>query len=309
MSNRILLLITALSACVFNSCTKDFVETDLKGKQVLLTSPGNNTITTVLTHTFWWKKITGADKYNLQIVNPSFSAPQALLLDTNVAEDHFSFTLLPGQYEWRVRAFNGSSQSNYSVFSLTIDSTASLAGQALILNSPADKFLTNSTAPITFRWDTLYNADDYRFQILDSANSIKVDVIVTDDNFAYTLGAGKYSWQVRAQNASSNTLYSVRTFTIDITAPPVSVSTYPMNGDSINKPDTLLWTRHSQAIGDSLFIYTDSLISAPSVNIYQTTTSYIFNGTVNSKYFWRLRSVDAAGNWSSYGTLRKFYVK
>lgn len=311
MLNRKLFIAAIFSAfALLFSCTKDFVEVDLTGKKVALVSPVDNDTISSLTNVFWWSQIEGATKYNLQIAKPSFSSVQQLMLDTNVANYNFSFTLTPGTYQWRVRGFNGSSQTDYSIRTLTIDSTSSLTGQTLILISPANNYLANTSTAITFQWDTLYSADDYRFQIInDSSSATIVDVIVTTNTFSYTLNEGKYTWQVRAQNATSNTLYSARTFTIDITSPPVSVQTFPTNGDTISSPDTLLWTRNAQAIGDSLFIYSDSLISSPTVSIYTTNTSYIFTGTLSQDYFWRLKSKDAASNWSSYGILRKFWVQ
>lgn len=307
--NKKNILISLLGLSILFACTKDVVEKDLNGKNIVLVSPADNDTLSSLTNVFWWNEMEGATKYHLQIVTPQFSSVQQLLLDSNIAGDHFSFTLPPGRYQWRVRGFNGSSETEYSVRTLTIDSTSSLAGQTLVLVSPANGFLTNSVSAMTFKWNGLYAAEDYRLQIINDSTSANVlDVIVPVDSFSYTLGGGKYTWQVRAQNATSNTLYTSRTFTIDVTAPPVSAMTYPLNGDTISKPDTLLWTHGAGVTGDSLFIYQDSLLSPAAVKIYTTSTSYPFTGTTMQKYFWRLKSRDSAGNWSGYGVLNKFTV-
>lgn len=309
MKNKKLVFTLIAGFALLYACTKDFIEVNLSGKKISLISPDDNLHTTILSVVFWWNKIDGATKYNLQIVKPNFSSVQQLLLDSNITDDHFSFSLTPGTYQWRVRGFNGSSKTDYSARTLYIDSTTSLSGQTVVLDSPKNGYLSNSTAKILFKWDSLYIANDYRFQIIDSSGATLVDKIVTEDTVSYTPQEGKYTWQVRAQNATSNTLYSSRTFTIDITPPPVSTLLKPVNGDSVLTPDTLTWSRNTQAIGDSLFIYPDSLISSAVVNVYTTNTTYIFPGTVNKKYFWRLKSTDAAGNWSGYCTLRKFIAK
>jgi len=310
MCNRKNAFIPLVAFIILFGCTKDFVEPDLTGKKIALISPLDNDTLSSLTNIFWWNEIDGATKYNLQIAKPNFSSVQQFMLDTNITEDNFSFTLVPGTYQWRVRGYNGSSKTDYSIRSFTIDSTSSLTGQTVVLVFPANNYLTNSTAAISFLWDTLYNADDYRFQLInDSSGSIITDVIAMTGTFSYTVNEGEYTWQVRAQNATSNTLYSSRTFTIDITAPAVSVPTYPANGDTISSPDTLLWTRSADAVGDSLFIYPDSLISSPVYQGYTTNTLYIFTGAITQDYFWRLKSRDVVGNWSGYGTLRKFWVQ
>lgn len=289
------------------SCTKDIVEPDLSNKTVTLLAPADSFQTTTLTHLFWWNEIEDAEKYNLQIVSPGFSSIQKLLLDTNLTTNKFAFTLTPGVFQWRVKAFNSSSNSPYSIFTLTIDSTTDLSGQTIVLNSPANNFLTNTTTH-TFKWDTLYNADEYRFQIINSFSQTIIDVTLTTDTAKYTLSEGQYTWQVRAQNATSISPYSSRTITVDTTAPAVSVPTFPANNDTITGTDSLVWTRNSSAVGDSIFIYTDSLFSSP-VKAYTTNTDYTFTGTINQDYFWRLRSKDAAGNWSAFGNLIKFWVK
>lgn len=308
--NKLLILLFVLvGGIVLYSCTKDIIEPDLSGKAVVLLSPANGFETTTLTHLFWWEEVKNASSYNLQIVSTSFSSIQSLLLDTNLTTNKFAFTLPPGLFEWRVRAFNSSSKGPYSIFSLQIDSTSSLIGQTVVLNSPTNTLLTK-TVTHTFQWDTLYNADEYRLQIINNTTSqTVVDVTLTTDTARYTLSEGTYTWKVRAQNSTSVSAYSSRTLTIDITAPVVSVQSFPANKDTISGTDSLAWIRSAAAIADTLFIYPDSLVSSLVFKGYVTDQDYTFPGIINQDYFWRLKSVDAAGNWSTYGTLRKFWVK
>lgn len=307
-NNYRLLQLAFVAGVILYSCTKDVIEPDLSKETITLLAPANGYETTILTHLFWWEEVKDAEKYNLQIVSTGFSAIQDLLLDTNLTNNKFTFTLPPGLFEWRVKAFNSSSESAYSVFSLVIDSTADLSGQTIVLLSPANNLLTRTMLQ-TFKWDTLYNAEEYRFQVINSSSQTIIDVILIKDSTTFALNEGTYTWQVRAQNATSNSLYSSRTITVDTTAPAVSVQTFPANNDTITGTDSLAWARASSAIGDSLFIYPDSLVSSPLYKGYSTDVDYTFSGTINQDYFWRLRSVDAAGNWSTKGTLRKFWVK
>jgi hypothetical protein len=115
---------------------------------------------------------------------------------------------------------------------------------------------------------------------------------------------------VRAQNITSNSPYTSRKITVDTTAPVVSIQTFPANNDTIKGTDSLAWTRSASAIGDSVFIYADSLMASLAHKEYlSSVTYYRFIGTAKKKYFWRLKSGDLAGNWSPKGTVRKFWVK
>jgi len=96
---------------------------------------------------------------------------------------------------------------------------------------------------------------------------------------------------------------------IDLTAPDAPVLSDPMNGDSLSLPSLLTWNNDETANVDSLFVYPDSLISAPVVQLPLSVSSFTFNNQPgNQFYFWRVKSIDQAGNESSFSALRKFYV-
>ena len=299
-----------LSAFVLlSSCTRDFVELDLSTRNVVLLSPPDNYITASNTINFWWEETDGAFEYHLQIVDSSFSYITQLMLDTTIESEQFSFSLPPGDYQWRVKALNGSSSTSYTVpRSLTVDTTSNISTQTILLLSPTNNLSTNTTA-LNFRWSPLGSADDYRFQVLNSRSQIITDQVITDDSISYTLSSGTYPWKVRGQNSVSNTPYSTRTITIDLVGPVAPALLLPTHGDTLPNPVALSWSRDASATGDSLFIYTDSLVSAPVYMAYLTPTTYSFTGTSTQIYFWRLKSRDAAGNWSAYSTVRKFKVQ
>lgn len=290
------------------SCTKDFIAAKLSNLTVTLLAPADNYHSSSVAITFWWDELKGADKYELQIVKPNFSSVQQLVLDTNVTGTKFSYSLLPGIYQWRVRAKNNASSTDYTTRSLAVDSVQNLSSQSLILVAPANNLYTKLLKN-TFKWDSLSAAVDYRFQILNQSSTAIVDIVLHTDTFSYSLNEGIYTWQVRGQNATSNTLYTSRVLTIDTTAPPVSVISAPLSGDSAANPVALAWTRNASASEDSLFIYPDSLISAAVYKGSFTATAYSFTGISGKKYFWRFKSGDLAGNWSKFGILSKFYVK
>jgi hypothetical protein len=227
-----------------------------------------------------------------------------------VDKPKFTFTFNPGKYQWRMRAENNASVTDYSeIRTITIDSTETLAQANMVLSLPADNYITNNPS-VSFSWNKLYSAEDYRFQLINTQNSNTIiDIISTGDSCHYTLAEGQYNWQVRAQNASSNSSYTSRNLIIDLTAPIVSVQSSPLNNAIITNPASLAWARDVSASWDSLFIYPDSLVSAAVYREYTSSTSYNYSGVSGQWYFWRVRSKDTAGNWSGYSTLRKFKIQ
>lgn len=308
MKNRYFLW--ALAALLgFVSC-KDFIEKDITGKQVSILAPQDGFISSSLTISFWWDELDGAEQYRLQVVQPNFSSAQIVLVDTTLTGTSFTSTFSPGNYQWRIKAVNNGGDSEYSTRSFTIDSTANLSNVLVILVSPVDNYVTNNTSS-TFKWNSVFNALEYRFQIINLANNgIVTDIILNTDSFVYSLpGAGSYQWQVRAQNALSNSPYASRTISIDITAPPVPTIISPLNGDTVTSPVTLIWHRDASAIADSLFVYNDSLLTSQNSAIYTTDSTFLFTDTVTQNYYWRLKSKDNAGNQSNFTATFKFRVQ
>lgn len=304
---RFLLLTTLLTIALY-SCS-DIIEPNISKQTINVLTPvdGYKSANTGLV--FWWEALKGAEKYNLQIVKPSFISIQNLILDTNITDNKYSFSLLPGTYQWRIRAMNNGSNTDYVTRTLTIDSTLDLTYQTVVLSSPADNFITN-VLPNSFKWNLLYNATLYQFQLVNkSDNTILKDTTTARNSVLLNLAEGAYIWKVRAQNVTSSSSYALRNITVDITPPDVSTLTSPANDSSSTNPVSLTWTSDLSAIADSLFIYQDSLKSQAIQKLYQTTTSYNFTGTIAQTYFWRLKSVDAAGNWSAYSPVRKFKIK
>jgi hypothetical protein len=303
-------IIPALMLSVLCACTTDFIEPNLAKKDVTLLSPPDNFTTVNNTVQFWWEEVRGASGYRIQVVDSTFTYTLQLMTDSVVEVTTFTWNLAPGYYQWRVRAENSSSHTPWSpVRTLIVDTTSSISSQTVLLLSPAANFVTNQQTH-TFKWTPVTNADDYRFQVINNSNqAVVIDVTTVADSVQYSLSSGSFTWQVRAQNSSSNTVYSSRTITVDLVAPNAPVPVAPANGDTLPNPVSISWTRDASAVGDSLLIYPDSLISAPVYFAYHANPSHSFTGTANQVYFWRVKSKDAAGNWSAWGTIRKFRIQ
>lgn len=310
MKNKI--LIPAIVSIVFTllySC-EDFIEVDLGRRSITVLAPANNTASSSSTQLFWWEDLKGADKYNLQIVKPNFSSVNQLILDSTITNNQFSYSLLPGVYQWRVRAMNSSSHTEYVTYNLTIDSSLNLSTQWVALMTPADNYSSNSYTHV-FTWQPLNNSDSYLFQILLSGSIINTQTLnTTIANFTFT-AEGAYQWRVLAQNSNSTSLAAnaTRNIIIDNTQPTTPVLTLPAANDSVPNPVNLEWTPDASATMDSVFVYADTNLTVLVISTLTTSISYSFTGTVGQDYFWRVRSRDAAGNWSAYSTIRRFFIE
>ncbi|TKG88109.1 hypothetical protein EYV94_27635 [Puteibacter caeruleilacunae] len=93
---------------------------DLSAEIVTLMAPAADLSTAVKTLTFWWEEVSGATKYRLQIVSPSFDNIERLIEDVEVTGNKKTVTLTEGTYQWRVKAVNAESKTGYSVRTIEI---------------------------------------------------------------------------------------------------------------------------------------------------------------------------------------------
>jgi hypothetical protein len=297
-----LVLLEALPSC------SDFFETNLSKSSVTILAPANNYTASTYTQIFWWDVVKGAEKYNIQIVKPSFTNIQQLILDSSITKNQFSFTLQPGVYQWRVAALNNSSTTPYVVYTITIDSSLNLSGQTLLLTSPVDNYYSNIFIQ-NFSWGSMPSASNYIFQMCTSADvpiGSPQSATTTTSSYTFT-AAGTYKWRVFAQNSSSSSAYSERTITIDTTAPAIPVVTYlPLNDTTSSNPIPLAWNSVEATATYRILISTDSTFTTIVKDTTTANIVYNFHGsTTGIYYYWKVRAIDAATNISAYCTRRR----
>ncbi|MGB0176703.1 MAG: hypothetical protein ACPF9D_06035, partial [Owenweeksia sp.] len=243
-----------------NSACSEWQEPQIDAEQVYILTPRDSLQTEVATQLFYWYGVKGATHYELQIATPSFASIDRLVLDTNTTQTKYQFTLTPGHYEWSIRAYNSSSSTAYTVHRLYIDSTLNLSNQQVVLKGPTDNDTSNGSLKV-FEWESLYNADSYRLELWKS--SFSGDPVVfkdtPKDTFVYNVpGEGRFVWRVRAENASSNTIYTNRAFYIDTTPPNVPVLQNPAAGAFLSATELdFQWTRGTQtgsSIRDTFYL-------------------------------------------------------
>jgi hypothetical protein len=305
-------------ALITLSGCKDVFEKDLSDDSVYLITPLDSAVAKVLQQNFRWEENSEALFYELQIVSPSFSKPASFELDTTISKTMFLHTLLPSlQYQWRVKAVNGSSSSLYSTRTLFTDTTNSLTNYEVQLISPSQNLATNNV-DVVFTWQEVPNAKDYNIELRynNQQNEVVNNLRLRTDSAQITLTnlpEGDFLWYVQGHNDFSVTPYASRNIVVDITAPLKPTLLLPTHMDSINSfPTTFSWNSDNASgstVSNKLEIYTDT----SSFNLaleYTTTNNSAPIDTLNiGSYFWRVKSEDAAGNIGSYSTIYEFTVK
>lgn len=297
----------------FATCQKDIIVKDIKNSTVNLLSPPDGYSTPNTSITFWWDEVDGAEKYDIQVVSPSFSSIQQLITDTSTTSDKTSITLTPGTYQWRVRAVNNGGTSGWSTRTLTIDTSSNLGYATVQLISPIDSFYSNQLVQ-TFSWNIVSNATAYIFSISTNSNTIAT----TSTTYTF-VAEGIYTWSVKAQNDYSISSPSSRTIIIDQTAPnPPQSLDYPITTTPSVKADTLLrWTPQADSYKDIVFIsdisdFSHTIMKDTSTTfsgnqrIYPLSNAGLTSGTT---YYWKVQSMDKAKNVGNYSSSKSFSVQ
>lgn len=94
--------------------------TDISGAAVSLLTPANAVETSTKTISFSWESVNSADTYVFELVSPDFENAGTLVSQQELESTSATLTLSAGNYQWRVKAVNENSQTEYTVRSLTI---------------------------------------------------------------------------------------------------------------------------------------------------------------------------------------------
>ena len=299
---------------LFVNCEEVFEE-DLSDKDIMVMSPPDNLESVNTSVQFWWQEIDDVVGYQLQIVSPSFNNIKRIVLDSTITLSTYTYTLYPDTFEWRIRAHNHSSETEFVTRKFIVLETPDLTEQFVEILSPSDGWATNNI-DVLFKWKYLEYADDYKFEVRNDdweGASVINPLIVVEDTIRMELEEGSYAWGVQAQNEYSQSIVSIRTLTVDTTIPIPPVFVSPTVGDTLELSPTgidLEWA-HDTDIGsqiiDSLWImYPDEVTellyfgSENTVNLLPQDTGI---------YQMWIVPVDAAGNIGISSDTVQFYVE
>ncbi len=319
MKYSIIFSLIVLSVCMY-SCTEIF-EKDIENETVVLVSPADSIVTYSNQHLFLWEPVDGAVEYELRIVKPAFYSIEEIVIDTTIEQTQFTYSLLPGEYQWGVKAKNVNYSTEFSIRNISVDTAKDFSLLQVILVSPVNNYAT-ANADVILNWDYLQGADNYYYEIVESdweTGDVVASGYTVSNSVSLSLDEGVYFWGVMAQDdfSQTQTPFSYRALTIDMTQPQMPQAVFPANNDTVSLSElvnpyiTFSWIRPADTgseITDSICIYSDSLLTVPVLRTITTSTEYSFSISSYGRYYWYVRSVDAAGNISDYnsGIIRKF---
>jgi hypothetical protein len=302
MTRHLLVLFTCtvlLSAC------NDLVEEDLTGFGVVLRTPPDGHTTSANVVEFRWDAVPRAQRYRIQIATPDFANPVRYALDSLITAAVFSTSLTPGNYRWRVRAENPNSSTDYHERALTVQEATTLEGLTPLLVTPSSGAITASPS-VSFAWEALNGAEDYRFELRSGGQSgdvVNAQIVAGTSLTLAAVDEGSYTWGIQGQNTTSASLFTYRTLTVDRTAPGAPLLLAPANAATV--PNTTIafqWQSGSNAGAgavDSLFI---DHVQQGSVRRLALSTSAHSDSLGIGEYEWYVRTIDAAGNGTSSAT-------
>ncbi|TCK65002.1 hypothetical protein DFQ05_2214 [Winogradskyella wandonensis] len=92
-----------------------------------------------------------------------------------------------------------------------------ISNEIVTILAPTDG-VTISATSITFNWNAVADAENYRLQIATptfaEAQQIITDSLTTQLNLNIDLEAGAYQWRIRAENSEYQTAFSTQSFTV-----------------------------------------------------------------------------------------------
>lgn len=310
------LLVLGMVTGVLSSCN-DIIEPSVTNSKLYLEAPADGFQSTSYAINFWWDPVDHALSYRLQVVSPNFASPAKLVLDTIITHTRFTFNLNPGNFQWRVLAQNGSSQTAFTAPRAITVSASSIKQQAVQLTYPANNFIT-SQGTVVFQWGNLYGATGYRFEI-DTNNFVNEALVISNQlipgqQISFTFPKEQiYQWRIRAENDTAQAQWSaVNSVTYDHTPPAKVTLVAPVSGKTVGLPVSLQWNPVTSAMRYKVYVFKNDSTSLYSQNfpLSVTATSYTFNaGSAGDKVYWKVTALDAAGNESQASDLRSFILQ
>jgi hypothetical protein len=301
-----LFALLALLLSIISSCS-DIIEKSIAKDTVTLIAPGNNISSSIYDQTFYWNEVNGALTYELQLASPNFDSI-ITFVDTTITTLRFNYTLSPGQWQWQVRALNGSSQTNYTTYNLTIIQS-SLSKQTEALSEPGNNSYTNNPSTLQLQWQAISGATSY-ILLIDSASTTVLDTTVSNTQYnlsTLNLKDGIYSWNVTASNDSAKSITSnTWDFTILTSIPDTAhlKRISPLTATVSSSPVELSWQytgTNANIVGHYVLSVTLNGNSVSGFPQNVTTTTFSLPVTANSGnnvYVWGILVVDKAGNAS-----------
>jgi len=251
-----------------------------------------------------WETSSNASSYEYCLSTTTCTAASTWVPTGSATSKAFS-GLYPGvTYTWQVRARNVMGIT-YANGSLTTAWTFTVLPKPDVFNksSPPANGETNILPNPTLSWGTSNNASSYEYCLstttCTTANTWVSTGSTTSKTFSGLFPGIKYTWQVRARNATGITYADGGTLWMFTVLPkPAAFNKSSPDNNATNQPTnpTLSWEPSSNASSYEYCINTTASCPDPSAWISSdTSTSVTLSGLTTGTYYWQVRATNASG--------------
>jgi hypothetical protein len=319
--------IAFLGAILLLGSCKDIIEKDISGDTPVVILPQVNDTVSVNPVHFKWEAMSGATKYHLEVVSPSFADLEVYALDSIVTGTNFYIGLDSAEYQFRITALNAGYESKTSApYTFWVGTSAGGSNNGgVVLDVPSQNAYVNETFDGQFKWINLPGTNTYTFELHQGTSFAgplldPADQLGTVSVFSYTgaqLNEDTYCWGVKSYLSNGNeTAYTKRVFYVDTTDPGVATMVTPITNStaslSLNPDVAFSWTFPSNfgtgpnavpsPLKARLQLSTttnfSTIAATRNYNAAQTSASEDLNalGLATGMYYWRIIVLDEAGN-------------
>lgn len=157
---------------------------------------------------------------------------------------------------------------------------------------------------VTFQWNQLKGADDYRVQVFSDGQQMVLDSLVTSTHATFEMNPGNYQWRVRGENSAYESAYSFPLqFEViasdDLSNQQVLLSAPAPNFMTNSTTFSISWQPLSAA--DSYSIEIINLTNSGTLVHEQsgiTANSLALDATIltqDAEYQWKVKAVNSLG--------------
>jgi hypothetical protein len=298
----------------------DVFEENISDDVVTIISPKDDAIIEGNSVSFLWNSIDGADDYNIEVIR---IATSEIIIDSVISNSSFTIAMESGFYEWRVRGENFAYNSSFSFAErFSVASTNDLSSQNVFLNSPSQDFFTKNNT-IIVSWSNLEAAESYNIQVEKTIDN-NTSIIFQDDSISetnYTLDSSIlsedaiYQWSIQAANENSETVFSSRIFSLDTMTPNQPTLISPNDDTQVSTVIDFSWEigvdsgNVQSSINSLLEISADEDFSSILQSYLTDDTTQEHTFTTTGDFYWRVKSIDKAGNESLNSETRLISVE
>ena len=278
---------------------------DISDKTVIAIAPSENATLDIKEINFSWEELEFAENYKLQIATPNFDNPLQVVVDETLTETTAIHTIENGNYQWRIKAKNSTSETPYTTTSFIVDALTfdeDISNETVAIVAPIDGAVLE-TNTINFTWEPVEFAEDYKIQIAtpDFNNTVQVvvDEVLAGTTSTQTLEDGDYQWRIKARNSESETGYTIASFSVQSNGDDLSNKTVtliaPIDGAMLtNNELNFTWEAVTNADEYIVQIATPDFTNPIQVVVDETlTTTTATHTLIDGSYQWRVKAKNA----------------